>query len=179
LFLWNCAVSVHHIPRSKIHVISEIGEGAFGRVYLGTCERSALQVDDFAENESNDNPSDPLLRYGARCQGRDSSPMVDYTSDSSVVLVAIKTIKEGHRSGSLTPSDVGSVEDVVEEEMVKNGIAEENKLVQDFEREAQLLTGLRHNNIVRFYGISNQVRPRMLILEYMENGDLNNYLRLV
>jgi len=48
---------------------------------------------------------------------------------------------------------------------------------REFQREAELLTWLRHDNIIRFYGVCDDGQPRMLILEYMPNGDLNNYLR--
>ena len=31
-------VTIRHISREKIHFVRELGEGAFGRVYLGLCE---------------------------------------------------------------------------------------------------------------------------------------------
>ena len=50
------------------------------------------------------------------------------------------------------------------------------EILRDFEREAELLDGLRHENIVALYGISIDDTP-LLVLEYMENGDLNRFLR--
>lgn len=47
----------------------------------------------------------------------------------------------------------------------------------DFERESELLSGMRHDNIVTFYGISIDASPLIMVLEYMENGDLNKFLR--
>lgn len=88
-----------------------LGEGAFGRVYLGS---------------------------------------VDFlTPDEPTTLVAVKTLKDAN----------------VEEAR------------QDFEREAELLVNLLHDNIVKFYGISLDGEPLMMIFEYMEYGDLNNFLR--
>ena len=52
-----------------------------------------------------------------------------------------------------------------------------DEILRDFEREAELLDGLRHDNIISLYGISMDETP-LLILEYMENGDLNKFLRL-
>lgn len=51
-----------------------------------------------------------------------------------------------------------------------------DEILRDFEREAELLDGLRHEKIVTFYGISIDNGP-LMVLEYMENGDLNNFLR--
>ena len=48
---------------------------------------------------------------------------------------------------------------------------------RDFEREAELLTTLQHENIVTFYGVCTDEDPAMMIFEYMENADLNNFLR--
>ncbi|XP_030832789.1 BDNF/NT-3 growth factors receptor isoform X2 [Strongylocentrotus purpuratus] len=47
----------------------------------------------------------------------------------------------------------------------------------DFEREAELLTNLQHKNIVAFYGVCTDHEPFFMVFEYMENGDLNNYLK--
>ena len=75
---------------------------------------------------------------------------VDYlTHDEPLTLVAAKTLKEN------------------------NG--EETRI--EFEREAELLTNLKHPNIVTFYGISWDGDPFMMLFEYMEYGDLNNFLR--
>lgn len=88
-----------------------MGEGAFGRVYLGT---------------------------------------VDYlTPEEPTTLVAVKTLK-----------DV-AVDDTRD----------------DFEREATLLSNLQHDNIIKFYGVSVDGEALMMIFEYMEHGDLNNFLR--
>jgi serine/threonine protein kinase len=51
-----------------------------------------------------------------------------------------------------------------------------DEILRDFEREAEMLDGLRHENIVSFYGISIDDAP-LMVLEYMENGDLNKFLR--
>ncbi|XP_071509080.1 BDNF/NT-3 growth factors receptor-like [Diadema antillarum] len=48
---------------------------------------------------------------------------------------------------------------------------------KDFEREAELLTNLQHENIVTFYGVCIDQEPFFMVFEYMENGDLNNYLK--
>ncbi|KAK2154274.1 hypothetical protein LSH36_272g02041 [Paralvinella palmiformis] len=108
----NSTATIRHIQREKIHFVRELGEGAFGRVYLGLCE--SLE------------PGDNLT------------------------MVAIKTLK-----------DIG-LEDTR----------------RDFDREAELLTSLHHTNIVTFYGVCADGDPLMMVFEYMENGDLNNFLRM-
>jgi len=59
-----------------------------------------------------------------------------------------------------------------------SGRAAYDETLRDFEREAELLDGLRHNNIIALYGICIDEAPPLLVLEYMENGDLNKFLRL-
>lgn len=104
-------LGIRHISREKISFIQVLGEGAFGRVFLGT---------------------------------------VDYMSpDEPTTMVAVKTLKESNQEDAL----------------------------RDFEREAELLTNLRHSNIVNFYGVSFDGEPIMMIFEYMEWGDLNNFIR--
>lgn len=48
---------------------------------------------------------------------------------------------------------------------------------QDFQREAQLLTVLQHQHIVRFFGVCTEHRPLLMVFEYMRHGDLNCFLR--
>lgn len=50
-------------------------------------------------------------------------------------------------------------------------------LREEFSREAEFLANLVHKNIVTFYGISMDGPHLMMIFEYMEYGDLNNFLR--
>lgn len=47
----------------------------------------------------------------------------------------------------------------------------------NFDREAELLATLLHDNIVTFYGVCIDSDTSMMVFEYMENGDLNNFLR--
>ena len=104
-------VAIIHIQLSDITFVRELGEGAFGRVFLGMCKAVPCECD--------------------------------------VTMVAIKTLKDTH--------------------------AENAKI--NFDREAELLTNLQHENIVTFYGVCMEGEIYMMVFEYMENGDLNNYLR--
>ena len=101
-----------HIAREKISFLQQLGEGAFGRVFLGSVEYLT--------------PTEPRT------------------------LVAVKTLKD--ESG-------------------------EDRAA--FDREAELLTALRHENIITFFGVSTDRDPYMMLFEYMEHGDLNNFLRFV
>ena len=47
----------------------------------------------------------------------------------------------------------------------------------EFEREAELLSNISHENIVTFHGISIDQQPFLMIFEYMKLGDLNSFLR--
>ena len=46
-----------------------------------------------------------------------------------------------------------------------------------FKKEVKVLSDLRHPNIIMLYGVCTRTGPPMMILEYMENGDLYQFLR--
>nr|XP_057908877.1 high affinity nerve growth factor receptor isoform X2 [Doryrhamphus excisus] len=101
---------VQHIKRQDIVLKWELGEGAFGKVYLAEC--------------------------------------ANLSPDCDKMLVAIKTLKDANESTR-----------------------------QDFQREAELLTVLQHQHIVRFYGVCTDGEPLAMVFEYMRHGDLNRFLR--
>jgi len=49
--------------------------------------------------------------------------------------------------------------------------------LKDFDREANLLASITHGNIVKFYGVSKGDNQWKMVFEYMEHGDLNEFLR--
>ncbi|XP_049736773.1 high affinity nerve growth factor receptor [Elephas maximus indicus] len=101
---------VHHIKRRDIVLKWELGEGAFGKVFLAECHNLLPEQDK--------------------------------------MLVAVKALKEVSESAR-----------------------------QDFQREAELLTVLQHQHIVRFFGVCTEGRPLLMVFEYMRHGDLNRFLR--
>ncbi|XP_009998628.1 PREDICTED: high affinity nerve growth factor receptor-like, partial [Chaetura pelagica] len=100
---------VHHVQRKDIALKWELGEGAFGKVFLAECSN--------------------LL------------------PEQEKTLVAVKALKEGTESARL-----------------------------DFQREAELLTVLQHQHIVKFYGVCTEGEPLLMVFEYMKHGDLNRFL---
>uniref|UniRef100_A0A8C5ML17 Tyrosine-protein kinase receptor n=1 Tax=Leptobrachium leishanense TaxID=445787 RepID=A0A8C5ML17_9ANUR len=101
---------VHYIKRRDIVLKRELGEGAFGKVFLADC-------------------------YNL-------SPTKDK------MLVAVKALKD--------PTSAAR---------------------KDFQREAELLTNLQHDHIVKFYGVCGDGDPLIMVFEYMQHGDLNRFLR--
>uniref|UniRef100_A0A3B4CJ59 Tyrosine-protein kinase receptor n=1 Tax=Pygocentrus nattereri TaxID=42514 RepID=A0A3B4CJ59_PYGNA len=109
----NCnkpSTYVQHIKRRDIVLKRELGEGAFGKVFLAEC-------------------------YNL-------SPTKDK------MLVAVKTLKDPTLAAR-----------------------------KDFQREAELLTNLQHEHIVKFYGVCVDGDPLIMVFEYMKHGDLNKFLR--
>ncbi|CAL8243609.1 unnamed protein product [Lota lota] len=106
----NPASFVPHIQRRDIILKRELGEGAFGKVFLAEC--------------------------------------YDLHPTTPKTLAAVKTIKEPSLSAR-----------------------------KDFQREAELLTNLQHDHIVRFYGVCVDGDPLIMVFEYMKHGDLNKFLR--
>uniref|UniRef100_A0A8C3RYW4 Tyrosine-protein kinase receptor n=1 Tax=Chelydra serpentina TaxID=8475 RepID=A0A8C3RYW4_CHESE len=105
-----CDTCVHHIKRRDIVLKWELGEGAFGKVFLAEC--------------------------------------YNLIPEQEKMLVAVKALKEATESAR-----------------------------QDFQREAELLTVLQHEHIVRFYGVCTDGEPLVMVFEYMKHGDLNRFLR--
>ncbi|XP_015267375.1 PREDICTED: NT-3 growth factor receptor isoform X1 [Gekko japonicus] len=101
---------VQYIKRRDIILKRELGEGAFGKVFLAEC-------------------------YNL-------SPTKDK------MLVAVKALKDPTLAAR-----------------------------KDFQREAELLTNLQHDHIVKFYGVCGDGDPLIMVFEYMKHGDLNKFLR--
>ncbi|XP_037109445.1 NT-3 growth factor receptor-like [Syngnathus acus] len=101
---------VEHLKRKDIILKRELGEGAFGKVFLAECY--------------------------TLCPRKDK------------MLVAVKTLKDPTLSAR-----------------------------KDFQREAELLTNLQHEHIVKFYGVCVDGDPLIMVFEYMKHGDLNKFLR--
>ncbi|NWR44276.1 NTRK1 factor, partial [Regulus satrapa] len=101
-----CNACVHHVQRRDIVLKWELGEGAFGKVFLAECYNL------LPEQEK---------------------------------MLALKEVTESARL--------------------------------DFQREAELLTVLQHEHIVKFYGVCTEGEPLIMVFEYMKHGDLNRFLR--
>uniref|UniRef100_A0A8C8VMR2 Tyrosine-protein kinase receptor n=1 Tax=Pelusios castaneus TaxID=367368 RepID=A0A8C8VMR2_9SAUR len=101
---------VQHIKRHNIVLKRELGEGAFGKVFLAECYNLSPEQDK--------------------------------------ILVAVKTLKDASDNAR-----------------------------KDFHREAELLTNLQHEHIVKFYGVCVEGDPLIMVFEYMKHGDLNKFLR--
>ena len=63
------------------------------------------------------------------------------------ITVAVKTLKEGHMEPKA------------------------------FRREAEVMTKLKHRNLVRIYGVCIASEPLFIITEFCDNGSLLNYLK--
>ena len=50
------------------------------------------------------------------------------------------------------------------------------KIKNDFRREVDLMTDLKHSNIVCLLGVCMKQEPMCMLFEYMENGDLHEFL---
>ncbi|EDQ85658.1 uncharacterized protein MONBRDRAFT_29090 [Monosiga brevicollis MX1] len=59
--------------------------------------------------------------------------------------------------------------------MLRGGASAEDKT--DFESEATVMLELEHENLVQLIGVSMQQRPWLMVLEYLQYGDLRNVLK--
>ncbi|XP_019910976.2 NT-3 growth factor receptor isoform X2 [Esox lucius] len=113
---------VQHIKRRDIILKRELGEGAFGKVFLAEC-------------------------YNL-CPTKDKMLVAVKTLKPTVCLFGSQTLKDPNLSAR-----------------------------KDFQREAELLTNLQHDHIVKFYGVCVDGDPLIMVFEYMKHGDLNKFLR--
>ncbi|NXE43887.1 NTRK1 factor, partial [Ptilorrhoa leucosticta] len=128
-----CNACVHHVQRRDIVLKWELGEGAFGKVFLAEC--------------------------------------YNLLPEQEKMLVAVK-VRRGHDVG--TRGVRGGVTDAACPQALKE-VTESARL--DFQREAELLTVLQHEHIVKFYGVCTEGEPLIMVFEYMKHGDLNRFLR--
>lgn len=49
--------------------------------------------------------------------------------------------------------------------------------IEEVMREARLMRNLRHKNIVRCYGVSADSEPLMILMEFVQGGSLDVYLK--
>ncbi|NXT05900.1 NTRK1 factor, partial [Prunella fulvescens] len=131
-----CNACVHHVQRRDIVLKWELGEGAFGKVFLAEC--------------------------------------YNLLPEQEKMLVAVKVRREGHDLGVRRGSLEGCVADAASRQALKEA-TESARL--DFQREAELLTVLQHEHIVKFYGVCTEGEPLIMVFEYMKHGDLNRFLR--
>jgi receptor tyrosine kinase-like orphan receptor 1 len=71
-------------------------------------------------------------------------------------------------------STVGTVSSLVAIKTLKPGAA--TKTRTDFVRESELMTDLRHPNIVCLVGVCLQEEPQCMVFEHMAHGDLHEFL---
>ncbi|XP_065917197.1 discoidin domain-containing receptor 2-like isoform X2 [Dysidea avara] len=106
------------IEWNNVDVKGKIGEGQFGEVYLA--ELNGIDAADLRYKETN----------------------------TTEILVAIKTLKGDHTAS----------------------------LKQQFEKEIKFMARLDNINVIRLLGICNKGMP-FIMIEYMKNGDLHMFLR--
>lgn len=73
----------------------------------------------------------------------------------------------------------GLLKDEKETEVAVKTLKEEtsNEALSDFVREAKLMFSFKHQNIVKIFGVAMESVPYYLVFEYMDKGDLTQFLR--
>ncbi|NXL53412.1 PTK7 kinase, partial [Podilymbus podiceps] len=62
--------------------------------------------------------------------------------------------------------------------LVKSLQTRDEQLQLDFRREAEMFGKLNHSNVVRLLGLCRETEPHYMILEYVDLGDLKQFLRI-
>ncbi|XP_063047864.1 inactive tyrosine-protein kinase 7 [Engraulis encrasicolus] len=94
-------------------------------------------------------------------------------------LQTITTLGKGE-FGEVLLAKAKGIEEGEEETvvLVKNLQARDEQLQADFRREADMFAKLSHPNIVRMLGLCRDQEPHCMILEYVDLGDLKQFLRI-
>ncbi|CAH8463553.1 unnamed protein product [Schistosoma margrebowiei] len=77
-------------------------------------------------------------------------------------------------AGDFITTDENKVQ-LVAIKMLHPDVSEKTR--QDFLTEANILSQLDHPNIIQLIGLVIKSEPKMIVIEFMENGSLDNYLR--
>ena len=86
--------------------------------------------------------------FGVVFQGKVSNLHDDINAAEEETLVAVKTLKDDCQEA-----------------------------LEDFAREAKIMLQFDHPNIIKLYGVCTDDMPYYLVFEYMDQGDLANFLR--
>ena len=99
-----------------------------------------------------------------------------YTKDS---IKYIRQLGQGNFGVVFYAKAEGLVKDEKETEVAVKTLKEETckEALDDFVREAKLMFSFNHPNIVKIFGVCVDEMPFYLIFEYMDKGDLNQFLR--
>ncbi|XP_074424249.1 BDNF/NT-3 growth factors receptor-like isoform X3 [Larus michahellis] len=124
---------VQHIKRHNIVLKRELGEGAFGKVFLAECYNLCPEKD--------------KMLVAVKCLPTCLLPSANISPSLHIPFLH-QTLKDAS-----------------------------DNACKDFHREAELLTNLQHEHIVKFYGVCVEGDPLIMVFEYMKNGDLNKFLR--
>uniref|UniRef100_A0A8B9ZC73 Protein tyrosine kinase 7 (inactive) n=1 Tax=Buteo japonicus TaxID=224669 RepID=A0A8B9ZC73_9AVES len=62
--------------------------------------------------------------------------------------------------------------------LVKSLQTRDEQLQLDFRREAEMFGKLNHSNVVRLLGLCREAEPHYMVLEYVDLGDLKQFLRI-
>ncbi|XP_046653516.1 BDNF/NT-3 growth factors receptor-like isoform X2 [Daphnia pulicaria] len=174
-----CLLHFFHGPRNATEENSPMSATVFRRdtipIHATMAENPHYEAHHFPSNsdskEDRDQVSMPLLVL-------DRKP--EYKVISSSCLHSLKDLGEGvfgkvHLSTYSSSQDQEAAKFLVAVKILKFCGEESAK---DFDREASLLTQLTHKNIVQFHGACVDEKPWKMVFEYMENGDLNQFLRV-
>ena len=116
------------------------------------------------------------LVRGAADEFLDVIKLPEYNRDK---LVYICDLGEGHFGLVIRAEAYDIVPDVekatVAVKVLKEGASSTTK--SEFFREANLMASFDHVNILKLLGVCVEQEPLCMIFEYMEMGDLNNFLR--
>lgn len=153
-------LDVQHIKQRDIILKRELGEGAFGKVFLAECynldpnkEKMLVAVkvrDEHGPCVCCTERQCSFLSIAMSYFGVQNSPSQCQTKCALIVPLSFQTLKDPTLAAR-----------------------------KDFQREAELLTNLQHDHIVKFYGVCVDGDPLIMVFEYMKHGDLNKFLRQV
>ncbi|XP_056145626.1 ephrin type-A receptor 6-like isoform X1 [Lampris incognitus] len=102
----------------------------------------------------------------------------DFTKEIDPTQIRIERVIGAGEFGEVCSGRLqtpGKKEIAVAIKTLKGGFAERQR--RDFLREASIMGQSNHPNIIKLEGVVTKSRPVMMVVEYMENGSLDSFLR--
>ena len=94
-------------------------------------------------------------------------------------IIYVRDLGQGH-FGVVVQAEATNIEEGKEKSTVAIKVLKEGaspQVKKEFFREASLMCAFDHPNILKLLGVCIKMEPLCMIFEYMELGDLNNFLR--
>jgi serine/threonine protein kinase len=159
----------------RVDSLSAIGSGSSGiAMTQEEMEAIRLQVDSKVAQELH-KPAMRSVLQQIQLRRRTLRSSASHGADLQAKDVQLHKLLGRGAFGEVWKGVVHGTEVAVKKLLIKD-IKNERGIIQDFMREVQMMTKLRHGNICQLMGVCMEKDNLMLVMEYCQNGDVHTLL---